>query len=108
MGGKCSTWGLFGAGQGKESGMGLFCCCVNPKGGEQDPTSLPVQHGSQYQPASALGGAQIPISAWHEHLGVAQTRKSPSGSGLSLLFSLSGSSWSNSSRRRWHHFSNKH
>lgn len=28
----------------RESGTGLvlFCCCVNPKGGERDPTSLTV------------------------------------------------------------------
>lgn len=37
-------WGLFGARRGRESGTGFvpFCRCVNPKGGEQDPTSLPV------------------------------------------------------------------
>ena len=39
-----ARWGLFGARRGRESGTGLvlFCCCVNPKGGEWDPTSLPV------------------------------------------------------------------
>lgn len=95
--------GVFRAIEGEWGRAGLFSCCVNPKGGEQDSTSLPSLSQDWAGLSASSWQCPDPLVSRAQALKGTQAPKSPSDPGLPITISLCRSPGTNSSPMRCHH-----